>query len=83
MILSCDIAEVLGTAARCISMEIGMVVAETDYFSTHGCNLLFSFVGGALVEFPLVAASSLRALRSKKFAMSTLSSGNEREGRRL
>lgn len=47
-----------------------MVAGEAHYFSTHGWSLLFSFGGGAFDdEAPLAAAASLRALISKKFAI--------------
>jgi hypothetical protein len=41
------------------------------YFSTQGWSLVVSFGGGAFEDVPLVAAASLRALRSKKLAIIT------------
>lgn len=42
---------------------------ETYYFSTHGWSRFVSFVVGALEDEPFIAAASLRALMSKKFAI--------------
>jgi hypothetical protein len=42
---------------------------KTYYFSTQGCSLVVSFGAGAFEDVPFVAAASLRALRSKKFAI--------------
>lgn len=47
-----------------------MIGAAAYYFSTHGCNFVFSMslgVGPLEEEAPLVAAAAARALLLKKF----------------
>jgi hypothetical protein len=67
MILSRNIVQALWPTRR-ISMRSRPGSLRTYYFSTQGCNLVFSFVG-PFVDVPLMAAASLRALISKNPAI--------------
>lgn len=69
VILSCDIAEILGPTETMLAENKASTLPKAYYFSTHGCSLVASFGAGAFDELPFVAAAALRALRSKKLAI--------------
>ena len=76
MVLGSDIVEALWST-RLMALVLLLRDCEfgkTNYFSTHGCNLVLS-ISFAVVPFdedaPFVAAAAARALLLKKFDMIT------------